>query len=153
MRSVWFYLVGLSRPDVLACLHRHGFHLIEGITTRGTNLRHETVKGLYVSCGDYFSDMWKGLDEEFQELQRAIDGLTPTVHVSVGISGNIAGDSEVRWLARCLLEEYPGFSFNDFLVYTHAWPLAEINKDEKFDGLGFFDYRSHFERTRARNDA
>ena len=45
----------------------------------------------------------EGADEEFQELQRAIGGLTPTVHVSVGISGNIAGDSEVRWLARCLL--------------------------------------------------
>lgn len=67
----------------------------------------------------------------------------------MNVSGNIAGNSEVRWLARCLLEEYPGFAFDGYLGYSHAWTLAELNRDEKFDGLGFFDYRGYFERARA----
>ena len=151
MRSVWFSLVGPSPAEVIACLHRHGFHTI-GSTRRGrTQLRHPTVDGLYVSCGNYLDDLWVALHDEFQELQQAIGGLTPTTEVTADVSGNIAGDSEVRWLARCLLEEYAGFAFDDYLSYTHAWTLSEINKEEKFDGLGFFDYRGQFERDKRRD--
>jgi hypothetical protein len=153
MRSVWFSLIGPSPADVVACLHRHGFHPIGSTKTSGTQLRHPTVDGLYVSCEDYLNDTWVGLHDEFQELRQAIGGLTPTTHVNANVSGNIAGDSEVRWLVRCLLEEYAGFAFDEFFSYAHAWTLPEINKDEKFDGLGFFDYRGHFERTKARRDA
>ena len=149
MRSVSFSLVGPFPSDVIACLHRHGFDAIGSTKTGNIELRHPTVQGLYVSCGDYLNDLWVGLHDEFQELQQAIGGLTPTTYVGADVSGNLAGDSEVRWLARCLLEEYPGFAFDDFLGYTHAWTLAEISSDEKFNGLGFFDYRGYFERTKA----
>ena len=149
MRSVWFSLVGPSPADVVACLQRHGFHTIDFKPTSATELRHPTMDGLFLSCGDYLDEICVGLPDEFQELQQAIGGLTPTTHVGVDVSGNIAGDSEVRWLARCLLEEYAGFAFDDYLGYTHAWTLAEIDRDEKFDGLGFFDYRGYFERTKA----
>ena len=151
MRSVWFSLVGPSPAEVVACLQRHGFHTIDFKPTSDTELRHPTVQGLYVYCGDYLDRMWMGpgLQEELLELKQAIGGLTPTTEVGADVSGNIAGDSEVRWLARCLLEEYRGFAFDDYLVYTHAWTLAQINRDEKFDGLGFFDYRGYYERRKA----
>jgi hypothetical protein len=152
MRSVSFSLVGPSPCDVVACLHRHGFHPIDSTTAGRIQLRHPTVDGLYVSCGDYLDEDWLGLPDEFQELQQAIGGLTPTTHINVGVSGNIAGDWEVRWLARCLLQEYPGFAFDEYLGYAHAWTLAEINRDEKFDGLDFFDYQGFFERTKASSE-
>ena len=47
---------------------------------------------------------------------------------------------------------YFGFAFDDYLGYAHAWTLVESNRDEKFDGLGFFDYRGYFERTKASSD-
>jgi hypothetical protein len=153
MRSVCFSLVGPSPSDVVACLHRHGFHSIGNTKAGRVELRHPTVQGLYVSCEDYLNDTWVGFRDEFQELQRAIGGLTPTTHVDADVSGNVAGDSELRWLARCLLEEYAGFAFDDFLSYTHAWTLPEINGNEKFDGLGFFDYQGYFERTKGKRDA
>jgi hypothetical protein len=78
MRSVWFSLVGPSPADVVACLHRHGFHPIGSTKTSGTQLRHPTMHGLYVSCEDYLSDTWAGFHDEFQEREIAASDGTCT---------------------------------------------------------------------------
>lgn len=61
--------------DVVACLHRHGFHTISSVRAGAIELRHPTADGLFVSCGDYLDAIWMNLSDEFQELQQAIGGL------------------------------------------------------------------------------
>jgi hypothetical protein len=151
MRSVWFSLIGPSVSDVERWLHRHGIAPIE--TQHG---RHVYPPGenavLYITCENYDWVQKYDLQEEYDELLHSIGGGTPTVQVSVDVSGRVAGDDEVRLLVRILLGEFRGFAFDDFLSYSHAWTLAEIEGGVLTDGLKFFDYRGHFDRSKSQSN-
>jgi hypothetical protein len=95
---------------------------------------------LFIGCEGYDWVQRYALEEEYEELRRAIGGAVPTAHVSVDVSGRAPGDREVRFLAQCLLEKFEGFAFDDFFSYSHAWTLSEINSGALVYGLGFFDY-------------
>jgi len=131
-----------SVPDVESELRRYGFVHPDGLE----ELRYPSVDEpkLYVTCEGYEWVEEYDLQDEYAELLRAIGGREPTVHVGVDVSGRIPGDAEVREIARILLRRFDGFAFDDFLSYAHAWTLVEIENNETFNGLNFFDYSGHW---------
>lgn len=146
MRSVWFSLIGPEVSEVEDQLHRHGIAPIEG---EPGELRYPPVNHpvLFISCQGYQWVQDHDLQEEYDELLQAIGGATPTAHVIAHVSGRVPGDAEVRFLAKCLLGQFPGFAFDDFLSYSHAWTLHEIESGLLIDGLKFFDYQGYFNRS------
>lgn len=147
MRSVWFSIVGPSVSEVERWLQRHGVAPVEGRAGQLTYPSGEEPV-LYVSCEDYQWMQKYDLQEEYDELLRAIGGAIPTVHVTAHVSGRAPGEEQVRFLARCLLDRFRGFAFDDFLSYSHAWTLAEIEGGVFVDGLSFFDCQGHFNRSK-----
>lgn len=147
MRSIWLSLIGPTVAEVCGTLDAGGFL---PCTDQADEYRYPYVDqpGLYIHCEDYQWVERLGLEEEYEDLVLAIGGAQPTVHVSVDVSGQIPGDPEVRAIARCLLQTYSGFAFDDFLAYSHAWTLQEIEEHASFDGLHFFDYEGHFRLSR-----
>lgn len=142
MRSVWFALVGASLAEVRDWLQRHGVAPSEG--RPGQFFFPSTGDPvLYVTCDDYRWVQEYGLQEEYDELLQAIGGATPTVHVAVDVSGRVPGDREVQYLAQCLLGKFHGFAFDDFLSYSHAWTLAQIDGGVRVGGVSFFDLQVH----------
>lgn len=148
MRSIWFSLIGPDLAGVESRLQSHGLASLDGEPGHFV-YPSEDDPVLYVSCGGYDWVQEYGLQEEYDELLQAIGGGTPTVHVLAHVSGRVPGDQEVRFLARCLLGAFRGFAFDDFLSYSHAWTLAEIESGALVDGLGFFDYQGDFNRSRS----
>ena len=150
MRSVWFSLIGPSVSELEQHLKQHGFVLADDGSPRA-HYPNGSDAVLYISWEDYEWVHKLDLQEEYAELLAAINGTTPTVHILVDVSGRAKGDDEVRFLARCLLAKFTGFAFDDFLSYSHAWTLGEIESNAIVDGLGFFDYQGHFDRSNKAN--
>lgn len=148
MRSVWFALIGPSVPEARDWLVRHGIVPVDRYPGEYAYPSADNPV-LFVSCEDYAWVQKYELEEEYEELLRAIDGAVPTAHVSARVSGRVPGDPEVRFLAQCLLGKFHGFAFDDFSSYSHAWTLDEINRGTLVDGLGFFDYQGHHNRSRS----
>lgn len=146
MRSVWFSIIGPQPSEVEALLRGNGFIRLEGLPGQ---LNYEVGEDavMFVTCENYDWVQKYHLEEEYAELVNAIGGKTPTVSVVADVSGRVPGDDEVRLLARCLLERFHGFAFDDYLSYSHAWTLAEIMDGARVDGLKFFDYEGHFARS------
>ena len=150
MRSVWFALVGPAIGEVEKCLSRNGFEKLSSEAGRW-NYPPGSDAILYVSCGGYdWVQEWE-LEEEYQELLQAINGKVPTVHITADVSGRHPGDEEVRFLARVLLRNFEGYGFDDYLSYSHAWTLDEIESDVLVDGQPFFDYQG-WRKVQRRND-
>jgi hypothetical protein len=150
MRSISFALIGPKVAEVVSCLEQVGFLRVHGGCDHRIEMRNSEMSGLYVSC--WSEDARDAeLESEYTELLMAIGGFIPTVHIVVDVSGRVAGDAEVRILAKQLLNEFRGFVFDDFLSYSHAWTLPEIERGVKFDGLGFFDYQGHFIRSKQKS--
>ncbi|RYD92201.1 MAG: hypothetical protein EOP50_13065 [Sphingobacteriales bacterium] len=151
MRSIWFALIGPSIAEVEEALEACAFLRTPGLPNE---FRHPSIDepNLYVRCTDYQWVEEYELHEEYAELLEAIGEATPTVYVGADVSGRIPGDSEVRLLAQCLLKKFPGFAFDDFLAYSHAWTLQEIEGDAVFGQLHFFDYKGHWRLYKSRSD-
>jgi hypothetical protein len=62
------------------------------------------------------------------------------------VSGRVPGDAEVRTFVLALLAK-GGVAVDDYS--SHCWTASEIAEGCKFNGLGFFDYRTSFERSRS----
>ncbi|WP_431477704.1 hypothetical protein [Massilia eburnea] len=147
MRSIWFSLIDPSVAEVCATLESAGFHPFPEIV--GVfRYPHLDQPGLFIQCEDYQWVERLDLHEEYDELVLAIGGAKPSVYVLVDVSQHIPGDSEVRDIARCLLQSYSGYAFDDFLSYSHAWTLQEIEENASFNGLYFFDYEGHYRLSR-----
>jgi hypothetical protein len=83
--------------------------------------------------------------DDVRRLEAAL-GSRPSWAVQVDISGRIDGTAEIRDLVSCLLQD-GGVAVDDYS--DHCWTLCEIETDLKVDGLGFFDFRTHYLRTRV----
>ncbi|MEV4431068.1 hypothetical protein ACN9M0_00965 [Streptomyces sp. R-07] len=70
-------------------------------------------------------------------------GHHPTWALQVDVSGRIDGTAEIRSFLSHILEA-GGVAIDDYS--EHCWTLEEINTECKVDGLGFFDFRTHYER-------
>lgn len=70
-------------------------------------------------------------------------GYHPTWALQVDVSGRIDGTVEVRDLLRRVLED-GGVAVDDYS--DHSWTLQEIESGFTVEGLGFFDFRGHYEK-------
>ncbi|MCQ4206430.1 hypothetical protein [Streptomyces longispororuber] len=94
-------------------------------------------------CGQLFTD-WE--PEDVRLLDSAL-GYHPTWALQVNVSGRIDGTAEIRSFLSHILHA-GGVAIDDYS--DHCWTLEEIDSEHKVDGLGFFDFRTHYERTHGR---
>lgn len=138
MRSVFFFPAG-ERAATVAALDRH---------LPAQRYPWYLEDGLYIDIDDeqtgcLFSD-WE--PEEVALLDAAV-GHHPAWAVQIDISGRIDGTAEVHRMAALLLAQ-GGVAFDDYT--EHPWTLQEIESGATVDGLRFFDFRGHHERSRGR---
>ncbi|MGC4894497.1 hypothetical protein [Micromonospora sp. DT31] len=93
--------------------------------------------------GDELYSDWE--PEAVRDLTRAC-GRLPYWAVQVDVSGRVDGTAEVRRLISALLVD-GGVAIDDYS--DHPWTAADIADEVVADGLRFFDFRAHHERTRS----
>ncbi|MEV4283127.1 hypothetical protein [Actinoplanes xinjiangensis] len=81
--------------------------------------------------------------EELAALDAAV-GHRPSWAVQIDISGRVDGTTELHQLLTRLLA-HGGVAFDDYTV--HAWSLQEIANGSTVDGMRFFDFSKHHDRT------
>ncbi|MGC5021317.1 hypothetical protein [Micromonospora sp. DT47] len=82
--------------------------------------------------------------EAVRGLSRAC-GQRPSWAFQIDVSGRVDGTAEVRRLTLTLLAQ-GGIAMDDYS--DHPWTAEEIANDVAVDGLCFFDFRTHYERTK-----
>jgi hypothetical protein len=146
VRSIWFAVFGATLDDVEACLAEAGFealfrdkHQWSYPSTRSTVL--------FAHVSPY--DLPETLPEEHEDVLAATGARVPSVWVGADVSGGADGTAEVRHMAEAVMSRFDALAFDDFTSYAHAWTLDEIRADATFDGLRYFDYLGHHERSRS----
>lgn len=149
MRTVWFALFDTTIDEVEGHLSRAGFDGPHNESYRWYYPAGERAI-LYLDVEDYGWVEKYQLHDEYAELIQSVGGSEPTVHVSADVSGRYSGDNETRFLAKTLLNRFKGYAFDDYLSYSHAWSLDEIESSMKVNGLYFFDYKGHYEKNKLK---
>ncbi|MER7443866.1 hypothetical protein [Micromonospora avicenniae] len=135
MRTV-FIFPAMEQAAVVALLDR----LSPG--QRHPWLMDGCLYGNLTSEDEYLYLDWE--PEAVQGLSRAC-GRRPSWVLQVDVSGRVDGTVEVRRLTLALLTQ-GGIAMDDYS--DHPWTADEIARDVVVDGLRFFDFRTHHERTR-----
>ncbi len=148
MRSIWFALFNTTIEKV----DRHLSDLVLGEPNLDGGYRWYYPSGqnpiLHIDIGEYEWVKKYDLQEEYDELVKAIGNRKPDVDISIDITGRSPGDNEVRFFAKTILSNFEGFVFDDYLSYSHAWTLREIEANKKVNGLHFFDYKGQYEKNK-----
>ncbi|MEZ0112984.1 hypothetical protein ABH920_007009 [Catenulispora sp. EB89] len=103
-----------------------------------------TDGNLFVSLADeqegyLFSD-WE--PDDIRRIESVL-GYRPTWAVQADVSGRVDGTPEIRDFLGRVLED-GGVAVDDYS--DHCWTLQEIESGFTIEGLGFFDFRGHYER-------
>jgi hypothetical protein len=143
MRSVMIMILDASLDDVAMALREASCSVTDDRWTYPGNL--DAV--LYGTCRPY---NLQEFPEDHADVLAHTAGRTPAVLVTFDVSGRVPGDAEVRYVARALLARFDGLAFDDFTWPEHGWTLAQIDSGHRANGLGFFDYRGYYERSKSR---
>jgi hypothetical protein len=151
MRTVSFALVEAGLESVEKLFYENGF---ERIDESKWNYPEGESAYFFITVEIINEEFMKNQSEEYEEILKSMNGMIPSVSISVDVSGRIPGDKEIRSLASMVLNRFKGYAFDDYLNYDHAWTLKEIEELTLVDGLHFFDYNGYYEQTkkRARNE-
>jgi len=151
MRSIWFALFDTTIEEVDQHLSASGL----GEPNEGDGYRWYYPPGpnaiLYIDVGAYEWVEKYDLRDEYDELLEAVGNRKPAVEISVDVTGRSPGDEEVNFIVDTILRRFEGFAFDDFISYSHAWTLIEIESNKKIDGLRFFDYKGYHEKNKKRD--
>lgn len=142
MRSVSFVLFDATVGEAESCLAGAGFERLQ--PPGRWNYPGGWAVVLYASCARYDPLF---IPEEHLEILRCCGGRSPTVDVSIDVSGRSPGDAEVLHAAESVLSRFDGLAFDDYASLEHGWTLTEIRNGTTFDGLRFFDYMGYYKRS------
>jgi hypothetical protein len=83
---------------------------------------------------EFEADEWSALSE--------VLGGEPAVSLGVDVSGQHAGDQQVKEFLSAVLSKFHGVAQDDYT--EHCWTLEEILSGHKEEGHTFFDYNGRY---------